>query len=691
MGMLEEALRYAKKGLPVLPLHTVSDGVCTCGNVECGSVAKHPRNLRGVTEATTDEAIINQWWEQWPGSNIGLATGTPEGILVVDVDAKSGGLESWMDLQDIHGVVNTLMVETGGGGNHYIFKQNGTIYSNTAGKLGQGIDTRGKGGYIVAPPSVHASGDLYKFFSKDVTPQDLPGWIAEKWGGQSAPAQVKEQIPGDQKYDAWVDYALEHGAPEGQRNDMAHRLAGYFRRFGLPVNTILTIMIPYNERCTPPMPLSELRATINSAERYAIQVDRAGISDAPEFREEGGVLFYTWDRSGLTVKVDQLTRVKNGSSCMISFEDKDPETKRTRDILGPVSYNMNSVTARKNLGDELGKQRETSWRTILQTLGKLTDEYLRSGQDVVDLRDYMDRPFQQWSLEPLILNEDLPVILFGDGGLGKSLVALAAMTSLNTGTDVLPGLYPAGTHNGLYLDWESSPYENGERYKQLMKGRGLDPTDYKCHHIRCSGTFLEMASSIRQKISEYGITFLIIDSAAMAVGGEPRDESAVVPFFNALRSMGIPSLIIAHQRKEDTSEMPFGSVFWKNEARSTWEIKRHQEVGDNMLQIGLYNRKNNFGLTAPLGFELEFGDDTIEIYELNIQEVPELAKSSSIWEQIKGQLTRNGRMTSKQLSDETGEKMPSISQTLHRYKERGKVELMSAQNDPTQMWQLKGE
>ena len=155
--------------------------------------------------------------------------------------------------------------------------------------------------------------------------------------------------------------------------------------------------------------------------------------------------------------------------------------------------------------------------------------------------------------------------------------------------------------------------------------------------------------------------------------------------------MGIPYLIIAHQRKEDTSEMPFGSVFWKNEARSTWEIKRHQEVGDNMLQIGLYNRKNNFGLTAPLGFELEFGDDTIEIYELNIQEVPELAKSSSIWEQIKGQLTRNGRMTSKQLSDETGEKMPSISQTLHRYKERGKVELMSAQNDPTQMWQLKGE
>ena len=138
MADVVAALSYAKRQWPVIPLHTMSEtGGCTCG-AECSSPAKHPRNPHGLSEASTDATTIQGWWDQWPNSNIGIATGQASGLLVVDVDRKSGGLESWASLQDIHGRVETLTSLTGGGGNHYLFSANGHQLRNTAGHQGRG-------------------------------------------------------------------------------------------------------------------------------------------------------------------------------------------------------------------------------------------------------------------------------------------------------------------------------------------------------------------------------------------------------------------------------------------------------------------------------------------------------------------------------------------------------------------------
>jgi hypothetical protein len=84
-NMLDAALAYAQRGWAVLPLHTVRNGQCSCGNTTCSSPGKHPHTTHGVKDATTDKATIEQWWSQWPEANIGIATGAISRLVVLDV------------------------------------------------------------------------------------------------------------------------------------------------------------------------------------------------------------------------------------------------------------------------------------------------------------------------------------------------------------------------------------------------------------------------------------------------------------------------------------------------------------------------------------------------------------------------------------------------------------------------------
>ena len=89
------ALAYAKEGLPVFPLHNPADGGCSCGKAGCSDVGKHSRTRHGFNDATTDPNTINEWWDESPEANIGIPTGLPTGLMVVDVDADKGGLGTW--------------------------------------------------------------------------------------------------------------------------------------------------------------------------------------------------------------------------------------------------------------------------------------------------------------------------------------------------------------------------------------------------------------------------------------------------------------------------------------------------------------------------------------------------------------------------------------------------------------------
>ena len=159
----QAALYYAGLGMHVFPCYSIVDGGCRCGQ-SCRSPGKHPMTRDGFKSATTDPDTIKSWWERWPAANIGIRTGTVSGIWVLDLDGPAG-IAALAELEAKHGCLpKTLTALTGGGGKHLYFKTtNGLEIKNRTKVAGLSIDVRGEGGYVIAPPSNHVSGNLYKW------------------------------------------------------------------------------------------------------------------------------------------------------------------------------------------------------------------------------------------------------------------------------------------------------------------------------------------------------------------------------------------------------------------------------------------------------------------------------------------------------------------------------------------------
>jgi putative DNA primase/helicase len=191
--LLNAALFYAKLGLPVFPLHnsTLRNGEarCSCRDwKECDKTAKHPRTRFGHTEATTNIKTIKDWWTKHPDSNIGMLTGVQTGILVLDVDLIHGGEQSLEYLQEDYKSLlkdkymplpATLTTITGSGGRHLYFKFPTDLrdITGSASEIGEGLDIRANGNYIIAPLSKHISGQRYSWFGVNTPIEDAPDWL----------------------------------------------------------------------------------------------------------------------------------------------------------------------------------------------------------------------------------------------------------------------------------------------------------------------------------------------------------------------------------------------------------------------------------------------------------------------------------------------------------------------------------
>src|SRR5262245_43018476 len=80
------ALEYARRGLPVFPIHTIRDGRCSCGKQHCDDVGKHPMTNHGFKDASTDPVVIEQLFRGRSDANIGAATGPASDVWVLDED-----------------------------------------------------------------------------------------------------------------------------------------------------------------------------------------------------------------------------------------------------------------------------------------------------------------------------------------------------------------------------------------------------------------------------------------------------------------------------------------------------------------------------------------------------------------------------------------------------------------------------
>src|SRR3954452_19024863 len=133
----EWASRYAQKGLRVLPVYGAKGGVCRCGGGDaCQSPGKHPRTKRGVHAATAGRDVVASWWADWPTANVGVATGSASGVVVIDVDPRNGGDESLARLEtELGALPATVEAKPGGGGRHFYFRAPRKPLRGSNGKL----------------------------------------------------------------------------------------------------------------------------------------------------------------------------------------------------------------------------------------------------------------------------------------------------------------------------------------------------------------------------------------------------------------------------------------------------------------------------------------------------------------------------------------------------------------------------
>jgi Bifunctional DNA primase/polymerase, N-terminal len=245
--MRDAALGYASRGIPVLPLHyplphhrdlkpangrslpSTASMCCSCRDPGCGQPGKHPLGSlvpHGVKDATCNRARVLAWWTRHPQANIGLATGHVFDVLDVDGPSGSHAIQELAATRGLHS--SGPLVRTGGGGWHFYLAPTGL--GNVCPADLEHVDWRGQGGYVVAPPSRHASGHPYQWIpgrTLEVSPGEVPPVLLarlERRVPQRPPAPVEPTATGAAQGDRYARAALAEElvrvatAPVGHRN-----------------------------------------------------------------------------------------------------------------------------------------------------------------------------------------------------------------------------------------------------------------------------------------------------------------------------------------------------------------------------------------------------------------------------------------------------------------------------------------
>lgn len=273
--LLAAALSYVKRGLSVIPIQ-----------------AHEKRPLIAWEEyqdriATEEE--IKTWWAKWPEANIGIVTGANSGLVVIDLDSEEAKnkLKEMLPGYDLMAVPRSRT----GKGWQLFFKHPGITIPNRAGVL-PGLDVRGDGGYVVAPPSIHPNGKVYKW--QVPLAGELPKLPVDLFKLISSPTGNGSENGFRERFNTAQALA---GVPEGQRDETLFRLACKLRSADVPQDMAETLILEAAGNCQPPFP-----------ERIALEkVERAYRKFEPKRGEEKATKPKR-ERTPITVRISDVQR-----------------------------------------------------------------------------------------------------------------------------------------------------------------------------------------------------------------------------------------------------------------------------------------------------------------------------------------------------------------------------------------------
>lgn len=327
---------------------------------------KKPYTPHGCKDAKRDPQAIKAWWKRHPDASIGVATGMPSNLLVIDIDLdEDKGLDGMRELRewehDHKELPETVSAITGRGGSHLYFKYDGSEkYGNRAGIL-DGVDVRGDGGYVIAPPSLHPNGTEYQWENDpdDTKMSGITDTVKEFLSIGHTSAQEAFKLPD------------KIGA--GKRNDTIYRLACSMQSKGASDEAILAACSSENKaRCTPPLTDDEVEKLVGSALKY-----QKGVSEAISNAGEHPIIKYMVDKNGeLTEK--PIQSIANAAEA-IEYDKK---------LIGRLFYN--EMTFSPYVFGDLPWRKYRGWREWDNTddtnlKSYIEDKYsLKSGDKTMD-------------------------------------------------------------------------------------------------------------------------------------------------------------------------------------------------------------------------------------------------------------------------------------------------------------------
>lgn len=242
--MNDQALEYVDSGWSILP-------------VKPEEKRPYMTNWLQYTKTRASKDMVSNWFQRLSGAGVGAVTGRISNMVVLDVESYCP-----TPLEELLKRYPTQMVSRTGSGGYHLFYQYPTNVSKVSNRVRifEGADLRADGGFIVLPPTIHPNGSRYE-------------WVQRGPLGAFPMALLDLQSKPAVQNDGWITEALR-GVSEGGRNDTCARLAGYFFKKGLNSDIVEALLLEWNERNDPPLPIREVRTTIKSIERSHSGADR---------------------------------------------------------------------------------------------------------------------------------------------------------------------------------------------------------------------------------------------------------------------------------------------------------------------------------------------------------------------------------------------------------------------------------
>ena len=468
MSVLSTALAYANKQVRVIPIKQGE---------------KRPPIQGWQNAATSDPTTIRQWFEgQFKDCGLGIATGEfrDRYLIVIDIDDRQqfSGSETLADLEKLNGKLpETVEVITGSGGRHIYFLTDQPIRNEASGRLGVGIDIRGIGGQVLAPPTKHPNGKTYE-------------WVE----GRS----IAEQRPADMPL--WMVLLLT-----------------------TKTQTEASVK-PLPDPITPNI----LREEDGPLDRYC------AATTWPELLGQDGWTLATIDRTGESHWVRPGKDIREGTSATTGWQGKDIIKVFTTSIpnLPAGAYNRATYTALMHYnGDKSALTAKLLQGKALIPVEQPSD-HDKLLDSLINWQEFwkQDFPPEDWLIKPIIPRNQL-VTIFAPGGTGKSLLALYIAAGIATGRNMF------GEDNKpisvLYMDYEMQQAQLFERLTAMGYNKDIDLANLHYASLPPIGSLdtSEGAKQICDLARAVQAKLVIIDTFSRAVEGAENDADTVRNFY----------------------------------------------------------------------------------------------------------------------------------------------------------------